>query len=148
MLALVHNLSSQPPSHWCGSPELFQRAYLLPPHFPYPPIRLVMEREPGKCDLYLPEKRFCRSMEHGNTFEPEYHVREAIASFLDGCHRRRCAAVDLGANNGWFTAVPQPMSTPRVCTLVHHALQLHTVITPWCATQSNGRLHLPPMLRD
>lgn len=32
---------------------------------------------------------------------------EVIASSLHGCHRRQCRAVDLGANNGWFTMLMQ-----------------------------------------
>lgn len=106
MLHAVHasNATLATASGWCGADSLYARSYALPPHFPFPPIRLVMERIPGRCDLYKPYKSFCTAMQAGKTFEPEYHVREVIASFLTGCHARRCAALDLGANNGWFTA--------------------------------------------
>ena len=75
----------------------------MPKRFPFPPIRLVMEMRPGTCDLYgKPE--FCQLFSQDKHFEPEYHIKEVIASFLDGCHARPCAAVEFGANNGWFTA--------------------------------------------
>jgi hypothetical protein len=36
---------------------------------------------------------------------PPLQVREVIASFLDGCSRRHCNAVDLGGNNGWMAVL-------------------------------------------
>ena len=100
-LRVVHN-ATPVEATYCGGDALFRRSYLLPAYFPFPPsIRLVMERVSGTCDLYSPHRSFCHSVSAGKSFEPEYHVREAIASFLSGCDRRPCAAVDLGANNGW-----------------------------------------------
>ena len=87
---------------WCGPPSLLERSYALPPRFPFPPMRLIMERTPGSCDFYQ-QRAFCADVAADLTFEPEYHVREVIASFLTGCHQRTCHAIDLGANNGWFS---------------------------------------------
>ncbi|KAL1527954.1 hypothetical protein AB1Y20_009325 [Prymnesium parvum] len=103
-MMLAGSATSGTAPSFCGGSSLRNRSYLLPAHFPFPPIRLVMERVAGTCDLYSPHRTFCRDMERGKTFEPEYHVREAIASFLTGCLARSCATIDLGANNGWFTA--------------------------------------------
>lgn len=88
-----------------GSPasaEAAARSYYLPTGFPFPSARLVMETEPGTCDLYA-DPLFCVGFSAGRLFEPERHTREVIASFLIGCHLRTCHAIDLGANNGWFT---------------------------------------------
>ena len=41
-----------PPSGWCGPTDLYARSYTLPPRWPFPAIHLVMEVEPGSCDLY------------------------------------------------------------------------------------------------
>ena len=64
-----------------------------------------MESTPGTCDFYPNNPTFCARFAEDKEFEPEYHVREAIASFLIDCSRRPCFAVDLGANNGWFTSL-------------------------------------------
>eukprot|EP00930_Biecheleria_cincta_P092679 TRINITY_DN8268_c0_g2_i3.p1 TRINITY_DN8268_c0_g2~~TRINITY_DN8268_c0_g2_i3.p1 ORF type:complete len:386 (-),score=41.51 TRINITY_DN8268_c0_g2_i3:26-1183(-) len=87
---------------FCGGKDLLSRSYLLPSRFPFPPIRLVMEWIPGTCDFYT--SNFCSALEEDRHFEPDYTVREAIASFLDGCHWRVCRTLDLGANNGWMSA--------------------------------------------
>ena len=92
---------------WCGSPSLLDRSYLLPKHYPFPPIRLVMDPEAGsnrsrRCGLYW--DRSCRKFSAGREYEPDYTMREVVGSFLVGCHGRTCAALDLGANNGWITA--------------------------------------------
>lgn len=65
-----------------------------------------MEFTENACDLYSSRAICCQfTVEH---HDPEAHVREAISAFLSGCHRRTiskpCRALDLGANNGWFTA--------------------------------------------
>lgn len=91
------------PENWCGDEQLFKRSYLMPKRFPFPPIRLVMEKTPGSCDFYI-SRNFCKMLEADAHFEPEYHVKEVIASFLVGCHYKECMAIDLGANNGWMTA--------------------------------------------
>lgn len=44
----------------------------------------------------------CERFSAGELFEPEYHVREMIASFLYDCRQRSCVAVDIGANIGYF----------------------------------------------
>ena len=91
----------------CGSAELLSRAYVLPARWPFGTVPLVMEFRPDSCDLYSHRSICCRATtdEH---HDPEAHVAAAIASFLSGCHRRQpgrpCRALDLGANNGWFTA--------------------------------------------
>ena len=64
-----------------------------------------MESAPGTCDFYPNNPTFCSRFVEDKEFEPEYHVREVIASFLTECSRRPCFTVDLGANNGWFTAL-------------------------------------------
>ena len=90
---------------YCGAPDLLARSYAIPRRFPFPAdIRLVMEATAGRCDLYR-NTTFCRAFEADEHFEPEYHVREALASFVDGCYQRHCAAIDLGANAGWFAAL-------------------------------------------
>ena len=89
----------------CGEPSLLNRSYTLEPRWPFDAWHLVMELEtPGSCDLYSTHARFFCCAVAGKYFEPERHVREAIASFLHGCHRRQCRSVDIGANNGWMTA--------------------------------------------
>lgn len=91
-------------SLFCGGARLMERSYLLPPVYPFRPIRMVMEDQPGSCDYYR-KRSFCQKVAEGHSFEPEYHVREVIASFLHGCGAwRSCRALDLGANNGWHTA--------------------------------------------
>ena len=99
------------------SDALLQRAYTLPPRWPIDAFHLVMELgTPGSCDLYAHRSRgFCCDLgrrEGGRhqrlTDEPEPHMMEAIASFLEDCSRRpaarQCRALDLGANNGWMTS--------------------------------------------
>lgn len=97
---------SPPP---CAASDAFNRSYRLPAHWPFAAIDLVMELEPGSCDLYAHRWRCCKFTSRDNG-EPERHIREAIASFLShDCPfrpaKRPCIAVDLGANNGWFTAM-------------------------------------------
>lgn len=86
------------------SPADLPRSYTLPPAWPYPPLHLVMESAPQSCDLYS-QSDFCCKLSCGRHFEPEFHVREAIAAALAQCNRRgrQCTAVDLGANNGWMS---------------------------------------------
>jgi hypothetical protein len=66
-----------------------------------------MEEEPGTCDLYS-QTWLCCHLAGEHSSEPEKAVREAINSFLAGCDRavahRPCRALDIGANNGWFSA--------------------------------------------
>lgn len=97
----------QPPTTTsaCGTraETAFRLSYPLPVHWPYGPINLVMERNPGTCDLYR-DHRFCCELSRDDEHSIERHVRDAIASVLVGCERRSCRAIDLGANNGWMTA--------------------------------------------
>ena len=92
----------------CGSAELLSRAYVMPGRWPFGAMPLVMEFRPESCDLYSHQSICCRATTAEEHHEPEAHVAAAIASFLSGCHRRqpgrRCRTLDLGANNGWFTA--------------------------------------------
>ena len=102
------NRTASAPSS-CGPPELFARSYTLTPRWPLDPFHLIMElTAPGTCDLYKARSTCCL-FTLDNFPEPERHVADAIASFLAQCGRRpsnrRCASVDLGANNGWFTAM-------------------------------------------
>ena len=80
-----------------------KKSYTLPRRFPFPTIRLVMESVAGSCDFYK-SKTFCTSVQAGHNFEPEIHVVEVISSFLLGCEREICSAIDMGANQGWMSA--------------------------------------------
>ena len=63
-------------------------------------IDVVMESEPGTCDLYGKKENCCKLA--GGGFNDE--VFGVLFSFLSGCgERRRCRAIDLGANAGWMT---------------------------------------------
>ena len=88
----------------CGGAEVAARAYTIPARWPFSPIHLVMETQSGSCDLYSRKARFfCCGISSDGSRDPEPHIREAISSFLHDCARRPCHALDLGANNGWFT---------------------------------------------
>ena len=95
----------------CGDAQLLARSYKLLPRWPFDGFRLVMEMSNGTCDFYRAPKlgrpSFCCDIQ-GDYRQPEIAVREAIGSFLVGCNRRPagrpCRALDLGANNGWFSA--------------------------------------------
>jgi FkbM family methyltransferase len=84
-------------------PSLLARSYRLREHWPIGPIDLVMETQPGTCDMYRQRFRCCE-LSRDDSYAIEYWVREAVISALAGCHRRACRAIDLGANNGWMTA--------------------------------------------
>ena len=69
---------------------------------------MELGNEPRPCSLYRNQATCC-NFASGKSGEPERHVREAVASFLVGCEQRLhtatpCLAMDLGANNGWFSA--------------------------------------------
>ena len=84
---------------------MLNRAYSVPVPWPFESFPLVMEFAPGTCDLYEQTASFstsvCCRVASGDPDEdtPEAHVREAIASVLAGCHRRRCNVVDLYATS-------------------------------------------------
>ena len=95
----------------CGGPEVLARSYPIMRRWPFDAFQLVMEMKSGTCDLYRQPKSkmpsiCCRITD--SYHQPEQAVREAIGSFLIGCSRRPaekpCRAIDLGANNGWFSA--------------------------------------------
>ena len=95
-------------ARWCGDAELLARSYTLQPRWPFDPWHLIMETQPGTCDLYARRaSHFCCKLT-GAFKEPERHIREFIASSLADCARRPldrpCRSLDLGANNGWMTA--------------------------------------------
>ena len=91
------------PSHLCGAPELFARSY--PVHLPWPhgTTDFVLEERPGKCDLFGGKPAVCcdHTVRLSKFVEPV--VDDVVASFLAGCHRHACRAVDLGANIGLHT---------------------------------------------
>ncbi|KAL3922047.1 MAG: hypothetical protein SGPRY_004697, partial [Prymnesium sp.] len=96
------------PPQLCGGAEVYARSYPLVPKWPFESFHLVMElTHPSTCNLYRSVETCCKFAE-GRLSDPERHVRETIASVMMGClHRashRPCLAVDLGANNGWFTS--------------------------------------------
>jgi hypothetical protein len=94
----------RPTNSSCDVPrDLLSRAYMMPAHWPFDAFPLVMELStPGACDLYG-NPNVCCQMTDAEDNSIEGHVREAITSVLHGCHRRKCRALDLGANNGWFS---------------------------------------------
>ena len=63
-----------------------------------------MEDVPGTCNLYESRPSFCCELTRQDDESIEGFVREAIVSLLGGCHRRRCRALDVGANNGWMSS--------------------------------------------
>ena len=101
------------PSELCGATgDILNRSYTVHGMWPFQPFQLVMEMSPGTCNLYTKRYRhWCCGMgtRSGHVRAIEVSVREVIFSFLGGkgCHlrptSRLCRAVDLGANNGWFT---------------------------------------------
>jgi len=84
----------------------YELSYALPDWFPFPPgHRLVMESVPGSCDLLWDggSPGPCAAFGAKRLYEPDPHVREAIASVLHGCGAA-CVAIDVGANIGALTA--------------------------------------------
>lgn len=81
--------------------------YLTPAYYPYPRVRLVMETQPGTCNLFWGQATRpnpCDEFSNGSIYEPDPHVREAIATALNHCRWKPCHSVDLGANIGYMTA--------------------------------------------
>ena len=99
------------PGATCGSPELLARSYTLPARWPLESMQLVMETSRDTCDLYRDPYICCMFSSPDGFTEPESHIRGAIVSLIPrGCGRREqgdshspCTALDLGANNGWFS---------------------------------------------
>ena len=68
-----------------------------------PPAKIVLETVSRQCDLFG-GPQVCLDFSNGLHFEPEYHVREAVLSFLSNClHRDDCLSIDIGANIGQFS---------------------------------------------
>ena len=89
----------------CSPPaDALARSYAAPRRFPFPPWRLVLETKPGTCNLYG-SRRICHDFSSGDHFEPEFHVREAIASHLLHCNTKPCRALDIGMSTGYMSAM-------------------------------------------
>ena len=83
-------------------------AYPLPEYFPLAPLPLVMESRSRECDLCwaAPDQHPnpCELLSERRTWNPDPHVREALASALGRCAAAvgTCSMLDLGANLGAF----------------------------------------------
>jgi FkbM family methyltransferase len=83
-------------------------AYPLPEYFPLAPLPLVMETRARECDLCwaAPDQRPnpCELLSERRVWNPDPHVREALASALGRCAAAAgtCNMLDLGANLGAF----------------------------------------------
>jgi len=89
-------------------PTAYALSYPAPRSWPFPPWRIVLETRPGTCNLYG-SPAVCRKFSSGDAYEPEFHVRDAIASVLLRClnvpaDQRPCHTLDFGMNTGYFTA--------------------------------------------
>ena len=90
-----------------SSSPYYDLSYALPAWFPYAyGYRLVMETIPGTCDLLWNggTSAPCAAFGNSRAYEPDPHVREAIASVLHHCSNVDCISLDLGANIGSLTA--------------------------------------------
>ena len=110
MAAAACKAPSSSPRPLCplATPTLFERSYRIPPRWPFPPIDLVMEERPGRCDYYRSSEPCCKISETigaGPEGMIERPVREVLISFLSGCSTRAngCRAADFGGNNGWMS---------------------------------------------
>lgn len=96
------------PTRVCGPPELYARSYTMRALWPFPPLHLVMEDAPGKCDMYRSRESCCSVAAHIGLGNEHHMMRDAVVSLLAGClarpARSPCRAIDLGANNGWISA--------------------------------------------
>ena len=89
------------------SSPYYDLSYALPAWFPYAQgYRLVMETIPGTCNLLWNggTSAPCAAFGNSRAYEPDPHVREAIASVLHHCSHMDCISLDLGANIGSLTA--------------------------------------------
>ena len=106
------SFSDVPMTPTCGgAPSLAARSYLMPPRWPLPAIKLVMESLPNACDYYRSSKPCC-ALVHQTEQIVERQVREVLVSFLASCNARLlvrpprpCRVVDFGANNGWMSMI-------------------------------------------
>lgn len=70
------------------SPAAAMRSYALPYRWPFPGrLRLVMETEPGTCNLYGDKEACCAMTGPRVENAVERHTTEVIAAFLSGCVR-------------------------------------------------------------
>ena len=65
MAAAACKAPSSSPRPLCplATPTLFERSYRIPPRWPFPPIDLVMEERPGRCDYYRSSEPCCKISE-------------------------------------------------------------------------------------
>lgn len=130
--------ATSPPS--CAS-HLYSRSYTLPERWPFPPIHLVMESQPGTCDMYKSSQACCAAASRFSDVFIEARVREVIASFLTGCQRRTtsrpCLSLDLGANNGWMSAYMLSLGSHVVA--VEPAPDLAMAVNDTAAPSTAGR---------
>ena len=143
------------PPHLCGAPELFARSYPVQLRWPHGTTDFVLEQRPGKCDLFGGKPAVCcgHTVRLSKFVEPV--VDEVVASFLAGCHRRACRAVDLGANIGLHTTAmlnmgatvtavePQPdlVEHIRLTAELNCAAQRLTVLNAFACAERNMTVH-------
>ena len=58
-LQSVQDWRTQSGRVWADPADMYRRSYTLRTKPPFLPLHLVMETEPGTCDLYPGNKRFC-----------------------------------------------------------------------------------------
>lgn len=138
-------------------------------HLPWPfdVIDMVLETEPSTCNLFPQQRSVCcgtGSVSPGVSPQigMEIEVAQIIASFLSGCHRRPCRAIDLGANTGVETFAMLSLGASvvsvepqqdladaiRRTAALHcwqdHLVMLHAFACPWasaaCDERADGRI--------
>ena len=104
-----------PPACDCSTAECAKArllSYSLPSFFPFPSLPMVMESSPGSCDLCSPRADLspspCELISSKALYEPDAHVREALASALIHCAiapagALPCHVLDGGGNMGFFS---------------------------------------------
>ena len=97
------------PAKACAPLEVYERSYPLALWWPLEraAVHLVMEADAaGTCDFYRMSPKTCCGIATKLEYV-ERHVFEVLVTTLSGCSNAStpCHAVDLGANNGWFTAI-------------------------------------------
>jgi FkbM family methyltransferase len=99
---VLHSQEASVAARQCSA-KYANLSYAFPKFFPMPPAKIVLETESRQCDLFG-GPQVCLDFSDGLHFEPEYHVREAVLSFLSTClHRDDCLSIDIGANIGQFS---------------------------------------------
>lgn len=96
----------------CRAPER-ALSYEAPRFYPIPPHRVVLETQPGACDLAAPfnaenKSEYCEAFTQARLPQPEPFVAQAVASALAHCPfappSTPCRAIDVGGNLGMVTA--------------------------------------------